>query len=195
MDAKDSCTSCHGDPTAHIDAGEGEGTIFAFKSSDIPLEKTRRCLNCHVNNHPRFLMSPHAKGALDCTTCHSIHASDNEPQNTKKAVLIPKSKICSHCHADIFSKFNLNEHHRLREGILDCTSCHDPHEPVTRTNLGGFKQQACLRCHTDKQGPFVYEHGSVLIEGCTSCHDPHGSPNRHMLNFQRVTDLIAGSQI
>ena len=55
--------------------------------------------------------------------------------------------------------------------------------------LGGFKQQQCTSCHTDKEGPFVFEHGSQRVEGCVACHDPHGSPNRHLLTFQSVADL------
>jgi predicted CXXCH cytochrome family protein len=56
--------------------------------------------------------------------------------------------------------------------------------------LGGFKHEKCFTCHTDKQGPYVFEHLTSRVEGCTSCHDSaHGSVNRHMLSYQRVADL------
>src|SRR6185369_4492628 len=38
----------------------------------------------------------------------------------------------------------------------------------------------CTRCHMEKNGPFVYEHGDVT-ENCMNCHAPHGSVNRNLL--------------
>lgn len=184
-EAEYSCTTCHGDASKHLES-PGKGTIFAFTSEDLAKTKTQTCQTCHAESHPRFFASPHAKGGLDCTSCHSIHSGN------RARSLLPiedVSETCRDCHADAFAKFELNERHRLKEGILECTSCHNPHEPQNRVRLGGFKEAECFECHTDKQGPFVYEHGSVLVEGCTSCHEPHGSVNRHMLTFQSVANL------
>lgn len=119
---------------------------------------------------------------MDCTSCHNVH--DGKPADA----LLTKatSETCRACHAEVFAKFQLNERHRLEEGILECTSCHNPHKPESRMNLAGFKQAECLKCHTDKQGPFVYEHGSVEVEGCVACHEPHGTVNRHQLKLPSV---------
>lgn len=173
------CEACHGPGSDHVDEGGGPN-IFAFKSTDMPLEKSKKCLNCHTRSNPRFMASPHGKASLDCTTCHSVHE-----ENTKAS----PTKSCYSCHEDVFSEFQLNERHRLQEGILDCASCHNPHEPATRERLGGFKHQSCLKCHTDKGGPYLYEHGASRIEGCSSCHEVHGTPNRHMLTHQSTSDL------
>ena len=191
-----SCVACHGDATVHLDEA-GEGPIFAFGADDWPTVKANRCLDCHHDAHPRFFASRHAAAGLDCTSCHSIHANDGKSpallRSTDTAPAIPHlgdaSASCAECHGEVFAKFELSERHRLREGILDCASCHDPHEPQSRLALGGFKQQQCTSCHTDKDGPFVFEHGSQRVEGCVACHDPHGSPNRHLLTFQSVADL------
>ncbi|MFC2169576.1 cytochrome c3 family protein [Acidobacteriota bacterium] len=180
----DSCSGCHGDAEAHMEEG-GAAEVFAFKSTDIPNEKSKKCLDCHTKDNSRFLASSHGKAALDCTTCHIVHSESTKPSLLKTSA----TKSCYECHADVFSKFELNERHRLQEGILTCSNCHNPHEPAARERLAGFKQQACLKCHTDKGGPYLYEHGASLIEGCTSCHEVHGSPNRHMLTYQSVPDL------
>jgi DmsE family decaheme c-type cytochrome len=183
--AESSCVSCHGDPAEHLKS-PGQGTIFAFKAEDLIAEKTQKCQTCHKDSNPRFFLSPHAKTGMDCTSCHNVH-SGNPARSQLSTDNV--SETCRDCHLEAFAKFYLNERHRLQEGILECTSCHNPHEPSTRTRLAGFKQAECFECHTDKQGPFVFEHGSVLIEGCTSCHQPHGSVNRHMLTFQKVGNL------
>jgi DmsE family decaheme c-type cytochrome len=179
-----SCTSCHGDVKDHLEEGGAE-TVFSFKETDPVMEKTNRCLACHKTDNARFFASPHGKSAMDCTSCHTVHGKKMHAPLLAQ----PAKKLCASCHEDVYAQFMLNERHRLQEGILSCASCHDPHEPATRERLGGFKQEACFKCHADKQGPFLYEHGSVRVEGCTSCHEVHGSANRHMLNIQNVAEL------
>lgn len=176
---ENSCTSCHGSAETHLDEGGG-ANIFAFKSEDIPKEKSSQCLTCHTHSNARYMVSPHGRANMDCTSCHSVHTKDIKADATKS---------CYSCHEDVFSEFQLNERHRLQEGIMNCTTCHNPHEPSTRQRLGGFKNESCFKCHTDKSGPYLYEHGASRIEGCSSCHNVHGSPNRHMLNQQSVSDL------
>jgi DmsE family decaheme c-type cytochrome len=191
------CLNCHGDVSAHISAGGGTGNVFAFRD-ETPLQKNQACLDCHASSHPEFDRSPHAQAGLSCTNCHSQHAAVPSPRALLRQVgavigrldqIGTSSRVCIDCHQDVSAMFELNEHHRLREGVLECTACHDPHAPVTRSLLGGFKQQQCVECHRDKGGPFVFEHPAARVEGCTACHSPHGSPNRHLLNHQRVGEL------
>lgn len=193
-DVELSCTACHGDVAEHIAAG-GRAPVFAFGEAS-PVEQSAVCLGCHRATHPGFDSSPHARAGLTCTSCHSQHASDRRTPLLADAAPPPglerlgsTSAVCVDCHAETVSLFALNEHHRLREGILECTSCHDPHAPAARATLGGFKQQACTECHADKGGPFVFEHEASRVEGCTVCHNPHGSPNRHMLAHERPAEL------
>jgi DmsE family decaheme c-type cytochrome len=178
-----SCAACHGDATEHMNEGGGPN-IFAFKAEDVANEKSEKCIICHTKTSSRFHASEHGKAAMDCTSCHSVHANPN-PALLKAGA----TKSCLSCHEDIYALFQLNERHRLQEGILSCSSCHNPHEPGTKERMGGFKQQACLQCHTDKSGPYLFEHGASIIEGCTVCHEVHGSPNRHMLKQQSISDL------
>lgn len=179
-----SCTACHGDAEKHL-AEEGGATIFAFKATDIPNAKSKKCLECHVKSNSKFLSSPHGKASMDCTSCHTVHAETTKPFLLKTSA----TKSCAACHEDIFSLFQLNERHRLQEGILSCTTCHNPHEPAARERLAGFKHESCLKCHADKGGPYLFEHGASRIEGCTACHEVHGTPNRHMLTHYSTSDL------
>lgn len=194
-----SCTACHGDAAEHIENGGGVETIFSFNdTTKSALLKNEQCLQCHSDTHPRFLASSHARAGVACTDCHSVHGSDSAKALPKlsdgllTAELADQvgsaNAVCNECHSDVFAEFEFNERHRLQEGVLGCTSCHNTHEPATRTQLAGFKQQQCVECHADKGGPFVFEHGSVQIEGCVACHQPHGSANRHMLKFQNVAE-------
>jgi DmsE family decaheme c-type cytochrome len=192
------CLNCHSDAASHIESGGGLGNVFAFRE-EAPTEQTEVCLGCHASTHPEFDLSPHAQTGMTCTNCHSQHSS--APGHASLLQLPPAdvasvtdrlgaaSTLCADCHGDILVAFDFNERHRLREGVLECTSCHNPHAAQTRTLLGGFKQDQCIECHTDKGGPFVFEHAAVRVEGCTACHTPHGSPNRHLLAHQRPAEL------
>ena len=178
------CTPCHGHSDVHIENGS-LGTIFAFKDTESAIKKNQTCLSCHSEDSGSFFISPHGKSSMDCVSCHTIHYADQNPKLLKQK----RNQNCSVCHQDVMAKFTLNERHRLREGILDCVTCHDPHGPSSRERLTGFKHQVCFQCHTDKSGPFLHEHPASRIEGCMICHDVHGSSNRHMLKFQSVGDL------
>lgn len=187
------CASCHGDATAHVDEG---APMFSFAAEGFADAKSDTCLSCHGTDHAGFDLSQHAAAGLDCTSCHSVHNAEGDRWNMlavpafgTPGAEIEGSASCAECHSEVFAQFEFNESHRLQEGIVDCTSCHDPHEPSVRSLLGGFKHEACASCHTDKAGPFVFEHGAGRVEGCSSCHSAHGSPNRHMLAFQSTGEL------
>ncbi len=190
-----SCLGCHEDVTEHM-AARGLEPTYSF-AGESALAGTGICLGCHRDTHPQFDISPHARAGIACTDCHSEHGSSPDSSRLLQAArglslfdeLRLPSALCADCHSDIASTFALNEHHRLDEGIVECTSCHDPHAPATRVALGGFKREDCTDCHEDKGGPFVFEHPSSRVEGCTACHSPHGSPNRHLLASQRVAEL------
>jgi len=182
---ENACASCHAGAAKHLEEGGG-ANILAYKASDLPGQKNKQCLTCHAKDQAAFMAGPHGKASMDCASCHSIHGGKPQAALLKEKA----SKTCATCHQDVMAKFQLNERHRLQEGVLDCSSCHDPHAPQAGAQvLGGFKQEACLKCHPDKGGPFLYEHGSSRVEGCTSCHEPHGSVGRHMLTTPSVSNL------
>ncbi len=184
------CTGCHGDAEQHLEEGGGPN-IFAFSAEDLSPAKTNKCLSCHIESNSSYMASEHGKAAIDCMTCHTVHGHTTE----KSLLKVNETKSCSICHSDVISQFELNERHRLQEGIMQCTTCHNPHESSTRERLGGFKHEACFSCHTDKAGPFLYEHEASRIEGCSACHDVHGSPNRHMLTMHNIADLCFSCHI
>lgn len=178
----ESCAVCHLNAETHLEEGGGPN-IFAFKE-ELSSQKSKVCLSCHAQDLNHYQASPHNKASLDCTSCHSIHLAKTQHLLQAKEV-----KTCASCHAEILSLFQLNERHRLYEGVISCSDCHDPHQPSQKAALGGFKNQSCLKCHQDKGGPFLYEHGASRIEGCTACHEVHGTPNQHLLTHQSVADL------
>lgn len=180
------CESCHGPGKAHVDGGGDVTKIRRFdKLSTKEVDET--CLSCHGGAHANFERSEHAKQGIGCTSCHSVHASTT-PEHLLKA---EQPKLCFQCHTDVKPAFAQPFHHRVEEGLISCSDCHDPHGTFNRKNLRATADEnaICTKCHAETAGPFAYEHPVVKSEGCISCHSPHGSPNARLLNVSNVNTL------
>jgi DmsE family decaheme c-type cytochrome len=181
------CESCHGPSAGHCEDPGAVGPMMAFKDTDPSADRLSMCLSCHAGGEKgsHFKRSPHLKGGVTCEQCHQPHYSATKDRLLPGRV----SSVCLGCHEEKLAASFLNERHRMIEEMVSCVDCHNQHGPSARAQLGGFKQEMCYKCHTDKQGPFLYEHLGVRIERCSTCHDPHGSVNRHLLHYQSVADL------
>ena len=193
---KTGCESCHGPGQAHVQAQGGKATIRAF--SELPARGTLdACLSCHASQFPRseIRRSSHTEADVSCTSCHSIHKAQ-----TPKVLLAKKqTELCYGCHANIRAQFQMPSKHRVNEGVIACTDCHNPHGAASLTSRMGLRprmvqagasgEQPCLKCHTDKRGPFAYEHPPARVEGCETCHNPHGSMNARLLRRPAVFTL------
>lgn len=185
---KTGCEGCHGPGGAHVQAGGGKPTIRAF-SLFTPDQALDTCLTCHSKDLSRanIRRSAHTEADVVCTNCHSIH----KPATPKFLLAKQQTELCYTCHAPVRAQFEMPVKHRVNEGVVQCTDCHNPHgtfAPSWRTGTGSTlvtsaldNEQPCLKCHVDKRGPFVFEHASVRVEGCEGCHVPHGSMNAKLL--------------
>ena len=180
------CESCHGAGKAHVDSG-GDVTKIKQISKLSSKEVDETCLGCHAGAHPNFERSPHAKAGVGCTGCHSVHSGDIEANLLKAS----QPKLCYQCHADQKAQFNMPIHHKVNEGLVKCSDCHDVHGTFLANNLRSTEDQnqICTKCHTDVRGPFVFEHAPVRAEGCVTCHTPHGTQNPRLLNMPSIATL------
>jgi DmsE family decaheme c-type cytochrome len=185
---KTGCESCHGPGGNHVAARGGKATIKAFSTMTSD-QSLNTCLECHSKDMSRanIRRSAHTEADVVCANCHSIH----KPATPKFLLAKQQKDLCYTCHASIRAQFDMPVKHRVNEGVIQCTDCHNPHgafSPSWRTGTSAAlvttaldNEQPCLKCHVDKRGPFVYEHASVRVEGCDSCHVPHGSTNAKLL--------------
>jgi DmsE family decaheme c-type cytochrome len=183
------CEGCHGPGKAHVEARGGKTTIPRAFSLMSPGAAVDTCLTCHSRDFGKVNIrrSDHTLAGVACTGCHSIHRSP-----TPKFLLAKdQAEMCYDCHQPVRAQFSMPFKHRVNEGFMKCTDCHNPHgafAPVWRmgqrprmVEQARGNEEPCLKCHADKRGPFVFEHPPVRVEGCESCHHPHGSTNARLL--------------
>jgi DmsE family decaheme c-type cytochrome len=169
------CASCHGDTAAHLksvtESGE-PGAIVSFKRLK-PKEASAACLECHdKGRQANWHGSLHDRRGVSCTQCLSVHSFRSVKAQLKTAREVD---TCFTCHTNIRAKSLRTSHHPMREGVMGCASCHDPHDGTRPKMVSAeWVNEKCLECHTEKRGPFLWEHAPVR-ENCLNCHDPHGS--------------------
>jgi DmsE family decaheme c-type cytochrome len=172
-DGAGECESCHGPRSKHVENPTAELKIDAKARAQSAV-----CLQCHEGG-ARFgwKAGPHQAGDVSCTSCHTVMEKKSERALLAKATA---SEICASCHAEVRTDLNKMSHHPVREGRMDCASCHNVHGSTPALLTKATLNDTCYTCHAEKRGPFVWEHAPAR-ESCANCHTPHGSNQRSLL--------------
>ncbi|OPZ87373.1 MAG: hypothetical protein BWY76_00495 [bacterium ADurb.Bin429] len=187
------CEGCHGPGSAHVENPSAE-TAAPLK---LRAASGEGCFTCHQNkiSAAKWRMSDHVKHGVGCQQCHmtpeltaptraktpgAAPMANPKTQPKPHAVLNrePSTEACLSCHQTLRGELSLPSHHPIKEGVVSCADCHDPHAPMDEK----ITSDTCAKCHTRQSRPHVYEHAKAkgLSEGCLDCHRPHGSPNRKL---------------
>jgi len=176
-----SCASCHKGVAEHFkaksDGVENAPTPTMKNLSANEINQT--CLSCHEKaKQANYDSSMHARRNVACTSCHSVHAA-----KTVKALLKTKNdaETCFSCHKSERAMSMRTSRHPVKDGKMGCVSCHNPHDGSRPKMLNADSvNELCYTCHTEKRGPFLFEHAPVR-EDCVACHQPHGSNHKRLL--------------
>jgi DmsE family decaheme c-type cytochrome len=201
------CESCHGPGKAHVDGGGDKTKITSFKNRS-PKENSQTCMGCHsqTSDHATWRGSKHETAGLSCLDCHAVHQSPrrltnelmlfaNVQSETKLLKKRSEADTCYQCHSDVRkSEFQRSTHlfkTEDREARMTCSACHDAHGSVGEKLMKTTSiNDTCYTCHTEKRGPFLWEHAPVR-ENCASCHKAHGS--NHLALLKARTPMLCQS--
>ncbi|HSK10615.1 MAG TPA: DmsE family decaheme c-type cytochrome [Vicinamibacterales bacterium] len=177
------CESCHGPGAAHVEAGGDPTKIASYKRMTAD-EASATCTSCHNRSeHALWAGSQHERRDVGCVNCHSVHAAKSQSSQLRATT---QTALCATCHRDKTKKQNRFNHMPVREGKMECSSCHNVHGSgnVKLLNTGTTENESCMSCHQEKRGPMLWEHPPVA-ESCTTCHDAHGTNNDRMLTAKQ----------
>lgn len=183
-----SCTSCHTGMQEHAASG-GEKKPPSLKRGS---EANASCLSCHASNprHAHWQGSAHQLAGVACASCHNPHEQHGGTPEQQKTLpgASQTTRKCLECHGGVRAALHQRSAHPMRDGQMDCASCHDPHGTTGEKLIRqGSVNELCYSCHQNMRGPFLWEHSPVR-EDCLSCHRAHGSNYPQMLQA-RVTQL------
>jgi len=180
--ARVACTDCHGYNPKHWEEGPTENPMTKPWELDAAAE-AKVCGTCHVTAHQQNMLEKnvHPVNEVNCSACHSIHASTPHTTLLKKA----QPELCYDCHGSVRGDFARSYRHPVSEGVVKCSECHMTLDQ-TRRELSRNGTSMCGSCHAEFSGPFPYEHQATLDYsteegGCLNCHSGHGSDNPKML--------------
>lgn len=213
---RQSCEACHGGARDHVayykeidqllkGGKEAEATSLMGNEARSasarlisldelsPVELSKVCLKCHEGTQGRgderfnYRRSEHFRSGVSCADCHSSHS----PQRLEFLLKEKEPDSCYRCHSDQRPSFQKPFHHKVPEGGMKCSDCHNHHGGFMPRNMRNTVtgDMQCVKCHADKQGPFAYEHAPIKVEGCQACHAPHGSTNPKLLTRNNVRML------
>lgn len=179
------CEACHGpggDHAGRVRRGQERPPIPAF-SADSALSVTEQnafCIECHqADTGMAWHGSTHDVNSVSCAGCHTLHAERDPVLATST-----QAEVCFDCHQQQRTQSMKPFAHPVRQGKMDCTSCHSPHGDSPDTLLTrNDVNSTCYDCHAEVRGPYLWEHAPV-VEDCGNCHDPHGSNQPGMLSMR-----------
>lgn len=168
------CTGCH-----DIHAAK-DSIIFAVEANKAALGKNRKpftgvtalCLGCHAE--------PENGGmGIKPISQHTTHPFGDEPN--ARIARVPRAL--------------------LRDGRMDCVSCHDPHpsNPNYRylrvdTKGGGEMQSFCAMCHPAKADAAIAKKATKTSEIFTSMDESKGATSVSINDLTSPSQLSGGAE-
>jgi DmsE family decaheme c-type cytochrome len=168
------CEACHGPRGRHV----ADQKPVAPWPSVTPAQQAGICMQCHANGtRLGFKTGAHLAADVSCTACHG---SRQQAGSAGMLVRSTTTATCYGCHSNVRGQMSKASHHPVREGRMECASCHNVHGSQPSLLKTPTITETCNGCHTDKRGPFLWEHAPVR-ESCSNCHEAHGTSNRKLL--------------
>ena len=175
------------------------------------LKKNSKCLRCHKRDRTKLLedgsemsLQVHkddylasAHGEVSCTSCHRAIGNRKHPSKStnisiesERQYSVEMNDSCRKCHMQKYKQYKGSVHSALvaqgSEKAPLCSSCHNPHAPVSMVDYQAETGLPCKNCHESIYIAYSESvHGQARINGntirdshiqapiCSDCHFSH----------------------
>ena len=178
------CQRCHGPGRRHIQMAQREGiTRKAIADAIVnparlaPARQMEVCMQCHLETDS--MPFPHSIFKYDRgpfsyrpgePLANFILFFDHTPSLREDRFQIVNSVY----------RLEMSACFRKSKGVLQCTTCHDPHDIPHGEEAAKIYDAACLRCHRAPLRQTVASGGHTASTDCIGCHMPK----------RRTTDVV-----
>lgn len=153
------CFSCHATRLPEADGAIGESQIAAGVTCQRCHGPRARHVASEGNYHdPAWVAGDRDESVAKCAQCHrrpdEFDAAEVRPDNPDIVRFQPVGLLQSRC---------------FTESQMTCTTCHDPHRPMSEQDSRNIRQ--CVQCHD----PEIDRHtlcAASMTERCLECHMP-----------------------
>ena len=198
------------DQAAVPEAGEGASMDVKAKLEET-LKKNKKCLRCHNREKTKMLedgtelsLQVHSQDYLDsahgevsCVSCHGAIGNRKHPSkktnisiSSEREYSVEMNNSCRKCHMQKYKQYKGSVHSALVTQGSDkapvCTSCHNPHAPVSMVDYQAETDLPCKNCHENIFNAYSASvHGQARMNGntirdshiqapiCSDCHHSH----------------------
>jgi len=174
-------------------------------------KKNKRCLMCHSREKTKLLENgkemslqvpkeaylDSAHGAISCVSCHKAIGKIKHPSKStnisiasEREFSVELNESCRKCHLQKYKQYKGSVHYALvqqgNEKAPVCSSCHNPHAPVSMANFQAETGLPCKNCHENIYNAYTASvHGQARLHGntirdshiqapiCSDCHHSH----------------------
>ena len=202
------CLTCHIDQTLKgtpHDLLNNEDVKLSDKEKK-ELFKKGLCSTCHTPHNPEFKVlwskKPGKGETINERMCNSCHAKGGIAEDKtvgehthpmgKKATSHEDLKMVANSRLPLINQMTGHPAKKGEKGLMDCATCHDPHNGADRKRLIRYTLEGdsalCTACHTAQTKVIGTDHDmrvvkknfknalgkDVLEDGvCSACHVPH----------------------
>jgi len=195
---------------AAVAEGEKAKDAVAARLEEIQ-QKNKKCLMCHNREKTKLLedgkemslqvpKEPYlasAHGAISCVSCHKAIGKIKHPSKdtnisiaSERAFSLEMNESCRKCHLQKYKQYKTSVHASLVAQGNDkaplCSSCHNPHAPVSMEHYETEAGPPCKKCHENIYNAYAASvHGQARLHGntirdshiqapiCSDCHHSH----------------------
>jgi predicted CXXCH cytochrome family protein len=170
------CQRCHGPGAGHVAAARQGKPLSEIRAAIVnparltPERQMEVCMQCHLET-----TSLQLPGAMLRLGRGVFSYRPGEPLSD---YILYFDHAPGNGHDDKFEF--VSTAYRLRksacfeagEGRLTCTSCHDPHQELSREDVLRRTDRACAACHESAIASLVSQGRHTAVTDCASCHMP-----------------------